>query len=609
MDDALHRLPAVPNGAAAHPAEEIPSDPSSSPTIKPPQSTHKIAKRKNKKKKQILVSDSASSASSNNFSCSTSNSKKGVKISKIPKRIRVGSRRSRPLSDVDALGLPLGMSIAAVFAQVLERKSAATGKMSVDQLSGICILAVRESLGHQVFEDRIANFMMNFETSFWSTLKTLRLINNSSQIDDKQLQRSGGCSCSPTCNLLSLDTLKGTAYPSEATEGESLPHRNITEQQKRAGYRDSSFEPILFSSHDRAEDSGCPSGDTDDPVAFPDGTSSDRQCHTQSQMEENVKMKPLSQQIVLYDELKEQQLACASPSTSSYLRIMERSVVEQTRLNELQTIKINLAMEKLKLKERQLELSSTANLLDRFKLSMGFSKASFQAEKFKTKLQETRQVELLKCCLDLLVTGLILMLCALAYGTYVYSHRKLIEATEACSPYTESKSSWWMPKSMSSFNSGFQLLKCQIQVFSRILFGVLLIGAVTFLIFQRSASSHQTMPLTFIVLLLAGLCGYTGKFCIDTLGGSGNHWLLYWEPLCWLHFFSNTFNSTLFTLLNGPIPIAGRVERNPLFRYWMRKLLFYATLVCLPLLCGFMPFASPGEWIDHFSDMLTYVDD
>lgn len=123
MDAALHRQPPLPNGsAAAHPAGEIPSDPSNSATIERSQSTHKIAKRKNKKKKQILVSDSASSASSNNCSCSTSNSKKGIKISKSPKRIRVGSsttRRSSRLSDVDALGLPLGMSIAAVVAQVI----------------------------------------------------------------------------------------------------------------------------------------------------------------------------------------------------------------------------------------------------------------------------------------------------------------------------------------------------------------------------------------------------------------------------------------------------------------------------------------------------------
>lgn len=247
----------------------------------------------------------------------------------------------------------------------------------------------------QVFGDRFDNFVTNFETSFRSTLKTLRLISNSSQIESElsQKARSGGCSCS------------------EATDGVSLPHRNITEQHTRAGHQDSSF--------DRTEDSRCLSDDG------------------QAQMEENMEMKPLSQQIVLHSEQIEQQLARASPSTSSsMISIMEKSVVEQTRSNDLQTVMINLTKEKLRLKEIQLELSSSQNFLDRLKLSMGFSKASFREEKFKTQLQETRQVELLKNSLDLLVTGLILMLFALAYGAYVYSHRKLVEATEACSPYT-----------------------------------------------------------------------------------------------------------------------------------------------------------------------------
>lgn len=179
--------------------------------------------------------------------------------------------------------------------------------------------------------------------------------------------------------------------------------------------------------------------------------------------------------------------------------------------------------------------------------------------------------------------------------------------------FQESKS-WWMPKSMATFNSGLQLLKCQIQALSRMLFGALMIGAIAFLLIQRSATSHQTMPVTFILLLLGVGCGYAGKFCINTLGGSGSHWLIYWEVLCLLHFFSNTFNSTLFFILNGPIRVAERVqEHNSVFPYWMRRSLFYATLLFLPLLCGFMPFASPREWFNHFSsqasDFLTFIDD
>ncbi|KAL0395590.1 UNVERIFIED_CONTAM: protein CPR-5 [Sesamum calycinum] len=619
--DAHHHHPTVPNGTATViPPEEIPPDLSSFRTIDDPKSATTIAKRKNRKKKQTLGTDSASSASSSNCCCETSSLQKGIKILRNPRRVRVGSltttRRRVGPSEVDALGLPLGMSIAAVVAQVLERKNAAGEKMSVDHLSGICILAVRESLGN-VFGDKFDNFVTNFEKSFRSTLMTLRLISDSSQ-NGEQLQGPGfrGSSSSTTRNFLSPDKLKDSACTSGATDGlESPHHRNNKEQHQTAAFQDSAS-----TSPDRIEDSALTSGGRDGLESLSCRSNTDRQCCTSEQMEENAMMNLMNRQLILHDIQPEQQLACVSASTSSFnsgvnqtmLSTIGKSVMEQTRSNDLKTFEIGLIMKKLQLKERQLALNSDSNLLERWKLSMGFSKASFKAEKFKTQLQDTRQVELLRKCLDFLVAGLIMMLVSLAYGTYVYSHRRIIEATEVCSPFTESKS-WWMPKSMATFNSGLQLLRCQVQVFSRMLFGALMIGAIAVLLIQRSATSHQSMPVTVILLLLGVVCGYAGKFCVDMLGGSGNHWLIYWEALCLLHFFSNTFHSILYFILNGPITVAEKVEHSPIFPYWMRRLMFYATLLVLPLLCGFMPFASPLEWFNHFSSRATnfmeYVDD
>lgn len=255
---------------------------------------------------------------------------------------------------------------------------------------------------------------------------TLKLINTSSQSDNEQLQgdRFEGCSCSTLSNMTSRN--KDYASPPEATERESCALPDITEQQQRAGYQDIASEASSL----RKGDSACLSSNTDGPVAFPD-----RQCHTHSEMEDNVNL--TSQQLVLHDKRVEQQLACASPSNQfSMLSTIEKSVMEQTRSNDLKTFEISLIMKKMQLKERELELHSNANILERWKLSMGISKASFKAEKFKTQLQDSGQVELLKKCLDFLVGGIIIMLSALAYGTYVYSHRRIVEATKACSPYT-----------------------------------------------------------------------------------------------------------------------------------------------------------------------------
>lgn len=174
--------------------------------------------------------------------------------------------------------------------------------------------------------------------------------------------------------------------------------------------------------------------------------------------------------------------------------------------------------------------------------------------------------------------------------------------------FQESKS-WWMPSSMSTFTSGLQILRCQIQVLSRMLFGIILIGAITFLLIQRSSTTHQTMPITFILLLLGVVCGYAGKFCIDTLGGRGNHWLIYWEAICLLHFFSNMFHSTLFVALNGPVTAVERLKERTMFPYWARRVIFYSLLLSLPLLCGLMPFASFWEWIDHFSSLVVDFND
>ncbi|XP_057972419.1 protein CPR-5-like [Malania oleifera] len=171
--------------------------------------------------------------------------------------------------------------------------------------------------------------------------------------------------------------------------------------------------------------------------------------------------------------------------------------------------------------------------------------------------------------------------------------------------FQDSKS-WWIPKPVASFNSTLNILRCQVQVVTRMVFGFLMILAVIYLLLQRSSTMKQTMPITFILLLLGVACGFAGKLCVDTLGGNGYHWLLYWEALCLLHFFSNIWTSVLFLILYGPVRVLEGTKDNSIFPFWLRRYLFYGIeLLFLPLLCGLMPFAGFVEWKDHFLALVT----
>lgn len=135
------------------------------------------------------------------------------------------------------------------------------------------------------------------------------------------------------------------------------------------------------------------------------------------------------------------QLACVSTNPFGPLNnrsmLIEKSVMEQTRSNDLKAMELTLTMERMKMKKTQLTLNFDSNNLQRSKLVMGESKASFKAEMFKTQQEDVRNAELLRTCVDCLVSGLLIMLASLAYGAYIYSYHKITEATSSCMPSTK----------------------------------------------------------------------------------------------------------------------------------------------------------------------------
>lgn len=445
---------------------------------------------------------------------------------------------------------------------MLYRRDRAAERMSPEHLSLMCTSAVRESLAN-VFGDKLDGLTRNFEQSFDSTLNTLRLIYESTT------GKKGS----------EFDTSRREILNSELTLDKGDCKRDVVQE-------DACSESIMH-------------------VGIRD------QSNSSEEVKAGIPMDLVSRSLIVPEQLNQvarfPPISSGSIINNSNISSFEKSVMEQSRSNDLKAVELGLMMKKLKLKETQLVLGSDLNHLERSKLAMGISKAAFKAEKFKNQVEDQRHGELNKKCIDCLIAGLLVMSLSLLYGAYVYSYQRIAEATASCTPLIEESHSWWTPKSVSSFNSKLNILWCQVQVLSRMAFGFLMIYAVAYLLIWRSTTSTtQTMPVTFILLLLGVVCGYFGKLCVDTLGGNGYTWLLYWEILCLLHFLSIVCTSALFQILNGPVTAPQTTKGNTKFPYWIRRCLFYSSLlVFLPLFCGLLPFAGFALWKDHFLLKMT----
>ncbi|WZZ00729.1 hypothetical protein YC2023_073057 [Brassica napus] len=502
-----------------------------------------LTKRKLKAKKK--ESDEASSSSCSSSSASNLNSTK--RVSRVAHRlrsppVRLGfTRRTVGERQAEALALPLGMSFAAFANLVLQRKSADGQNVYVDDLAGISASAVKESLAN-VYGDKLGSFATNFEKSFNSTLKILKLINESTS--PHRLDNTNVASCD-----LDRSTIDGCS-DSELSA-------------KETSSTTSAYEAIQG------------------------GT----RTTTTSSMNE----------IVLHEETR--QLSTVSRTSSAMpLTTFEKALEEQARANDLKSMEIGLTMRKLRLKETELALSYESNNLGKSKLEMNVSKAAFRAEKFKTEQEDSKKADMVHKIMDWLVLSVFTMLASMLYGAYVFSHQRITEAASICEPSEEKTSSWWVPKQVSSINAEFNILLCRLRVWVQSFFGVLMILVITYFIIQRSSgTAKQTMPVTFIVIFLGIVCGLPGKFCVDTLGGDGKLWLLLWETLCVLQFVANVFTLAFYRLMYGPVTTQGG-RCDTMVPYWARRSVFFALVVlALPVMNGLLPFATYGEWREHWA--------
>ncbi|KAG7034166.1 Protein CPR-5, partial [Cucurbita argyrosperma subsp. argyrosperma] len=354
----------------------------------PPPCSNRYRKKKKKKKKKVIT-DNAQELIYSSSSCSSLARliHRGVNCKRRrPKVLLVQPRRVD--CDFESVALLLGMSFAAFVSQVLEKQDMSSERMSIDHLSMICTSAIRESLVN-VFGDKLDWFLKKFEKSFGSTLRTLRSISESS-------------------------ARTGVNFSSKRKEEKIT--MDLTLDRKRDGTSSSSLEE---------------SSRTNPPVD---------QLSLIEEVSESVS-DPLGRELALcrltddVASIAPRPVGCRSNEVS--VGTFERSVVEQARSNDLKTLEFGLALRKLKLKETQIAVNCELNNLEKSKLAMGISKASFKAEKFKNQLEDTRHSELLKNCIDCLVAGFLIMSVSLSYGAYVYSYQRISEATSICTPSTQ----------------------------------------------------------------------------------------------------------------------------------------------------------------------------
>lgn len=199
------------------------------------------------------------------------------------------------------------------------------------------------------------------------------------------------------------------------------------------------------------------------------------------------------------------------------------------------------------------------------------------------------------------------MLCALFFGAWKYSHERLVDIVSTCQPTLYEPSNSYVPgfntvvNSLNHMSSRLHMFVCEVTVASRMLLGLGIISFVAAALLRKSvASNSQAMPATILIVVLGGICGFAGKLAVDSLGGSGYHWLLMWEAFCLVHTLGTCFTSTLYRILNGtPESVTGKWQwqRQTYFmKPWLRRFWFHVTMVLvLPILTGLIPFAHLRE--------------
>lgn len=153
------------------------------------------------------------------------------------------------------------------------------------------------------------------------------------------------------------------------------------------------------------------------------------------------------------------------------------------------------------------------------------------------------------------------------------------------------------------------MFMCRHPFWLQIYFAILVILVVTYLIIHRSSGTKHSMRATHSLLLLGGLfCGLWGMYMGDALDGIGKLWLFQWATLCLFRYVADTITLAIFGLLYGPRYVTQETKTQEtktrtMVPYWeWASSLLVAILLVIPLINGFLPFATFGELGDQFGE-------
>eukprot|EP00271_Cylindrocystis_brebissonii_P002841 TRINITY_DN13616_c1_g2_i1.p1 TRINITY_DN13616_c1_g2~~TRINITY_DN13616_c1_g2_i1.p1 ORF type:complete len:958 (+),score=120.78 TRINITY_DN13616_c1_g2_i1:82-2874(+) len=243
-----------------------------------------------------------------------------------------------------------------------------------------------------------------------------------------------------------------------------------------------------------------------------------------------------------------------SPRDKAYLDEMRRMNSATEAKIALSRRKLALAGEQLRVSERQIEIFSTSNSLKSDSIHLQHGENLLRAHEAGEK-KAAKALQQLSCALaDELLAGMAVLLFTLVLCGW-QGYARLAEGLTVCRvPEKAGPRSFFTSPFQSLIDPTAVLLRatlCHVMRTGHFVFGALLLIAGVSVVISRPPDDYQRRPVFGMIISLGLLCGLFGMKAVESVGGKGLTWLLFWELLCAIHTFAAWFPDILFLILHG----------------------------------------------------------